>query len=144
MKKIKDVMLIFSILLVLGAIFVGSCKAQEPNNYLKIKGEILNDHNANITVYVDKNNDDNWTKVANKNIHSKYKLRLATDKNYQVFFANEYTPTKVVHIKAGEPGMYIEFVDINFEDSSERHACMYQNDKGYYTFQTKITYASLE
>jgi hypothetical protein len=148
MKTIKSFMLILSVCLILGAIAVGSCSAQAPTDYLKVKGEIFNEYNATITVYAsDDKSIDAWSKIASKTVSKKYRLRLATDKDYQIFFMSDAGHTKVVHIKAGDPGTYLEYIDIDFEGSSERHACMYQNDEGYYTFQTKIEYystASLE
>lgn len=148
MKNLKSFMLILSVALILGAIAVGSCSAQVPTNYLKVKGQIFNEYNANIIVYVQNDESVNeWSKVASRNVSKRYKLRLATDKNYQVFFMSDAGHTKVIHIASGEPGTYLEYIDIDFEGSSERHACMYQNENGYYTFQTKIEFyvkASLE
>ena len=148
MKNIKSFMLIFSVALILGAILVGSCSAQEPTNYLKVQGEIFDGYNANIIVYVEESAANNeWSKVVSKNVSKRYKLRLATDKNYQILFMSDAGHSKVVHITAGISGTYLEYVDIDFEGSPERHACMYQNNDGYYTFQTQIEYystASLE
>ena len=143
-RNFKSLMLLFSIVLLVGTIVIGACSAQSSQDYLKIKGIVSNDYNAAITVYSQNVESDEWTKVATKHISTKYRLRLATDKNYQISFISDEGFTKIVHIKAGEPGMYLEYVDIDFKGSSERHACMYQNDDGYYTFQTKIAYASLE
>jgi hypothetical protein len=148
MKNFKSLMLMFSVALILGTVITGVCSAQEPTNYLKVKGEIFNDYNAKIIVYVQEGlENDEWSKIASRDVSKKYRLRLATDKNYQIFFMSEAGHTKVIHIASGSPGTYLEYIDIDFEGSSERHACMYQNDEGFYTFQTKLEFhsrASLE
>ena len=61
--KVKNAMAIFAVLLIFGAVLVGSCSAQSSNDYLKIKGNIVNDHNADITVYSQDDSSDDWTKV---------------------------------------------------------------------------------
>ena len=140
--KVKNAMAIFAVLLIFGAVLVGSCSAQSSNDYLKIKGNIVNDHNADITVYSQDDSSDDWTKVDTKKISTKYRMRLATNLNYQIVFVSDEGKTKVIHIKSGDPGAYLEYVDIDFDGSKERNACMYQNEEGNYTFQTKIEYNS--
>jgi hypothetical protein len=147
-KTLFNFMAILAVTLITVTILVGTCFGQEPDNYLKVKGEIFNNYNATITVYVEAEGTFNeWSKVASKTVSKRYRLRIATDKSYQVFFMSDAGHTKVIHITRGEPGTYLEYIDIDFEGSPEKHACMYQNDDGYYTFQTKGEFhsrASLE
>lgn len=146
MKNIKSFMLIFSIVLILGAIVVGSCSAQTTTNYLKIKGKILNEHRSDIYIYAQDETTDKWIKTTSKSNKSKYTLRLATDKNYQIVYISDSGQTKILHIKKGEFGMFIEFVDIDFSDNKEKHACLYQKNNYEYAFQSKVEIftASLE
>lgn len=139
-------MLVLSVVLILGAIVMGSCSAQESTNYLKIKGKILNEYTADVYVYVQDEVTDKWVRTTAKRNKSKYNLRLATDKNYQIFFIGNGAPTKIVHIKSGEtPGMYHIQLDIDYTDCKERYACLYQENDNY-IFQTKMEFftASLE
>ena len=131
MKKFQNFMLLLAVTLIIGAVLVGSCSAQAPTNYLKIKGHILNDYTAEMTIYCQDEATSNWNTVIQKNVKNNYRIRLATDKNYQLIFMSDVGHTKVVHIKKGDPGMYIEYIDIDFEGSPERHK-----------FQTKIEFYS--
>jgi outer membrane lipoprotein-sorting protein len=135
--KVKNAMAILAVLLIFGAVLVNSCSAQSSRDYLKIRGNIVNDHNADITVYSQDFETDAWTMVATKKISTKYRLRLATDVDYKIVFVSDEGSTKTVHITAGDPGIYLEYVDIDFYGSNERHACMYQNNTERYVFQTK-------
>jgi len=146
MKNIKSFMLIFSIVLILGAIVVGSCSAQTTTNYLKIKGKVLNEHRSDVYVYIQDETTDKWIKNTSKSNKSKYTLRLATDKNYQIVYISDSGPTKTLYIKKGESGMFIEFVDINFKNGKEKYAYLYQKNRYEYVFQSKIEIftASLE
>lgn len=135
-------MLLFSIVLLVGTIVMGACSAQSSQDYLKLKGNILNEHKADVYVYVQEEGTDLWRKISEKKQRSSYSLRLATDKDYQVFFISNAGPTKVVHVKSGKEGMYYEYVDIDFEGSTKRHASLYQDEEDTYKLQTSIQYAS--
>lgn len=139
MKRIKDLMLISSVILILGAIVFGSCTAQTPTDYLKLKGKILAEHKADINLYIQSNETAEWIRIACKYDKSKYNLRLSPQHNYQVFFSSTAGPTKVLHIKSGESGMWIANIDIDFENSSEKNAYIYQ-EEDIYVLQTKIEY----
>ena len=147
MKNFKSLMLIFSVALILGAVLMGSCSAQTSTDYLKVKGEILNDYAADLYVYVQDESTGEWTKIVNKKSKKKYRLRLATHLNYQVVFVGIAAPTKVINIKAGNSGRWIVTLDIDYNDRRERNMCMYQGKDDLYVFQTRIEYgprASLE
>lgn len=130
-------MLMFSLTLILGAITVGSCSAQESNNYLKVKGEILNGYNANIVVYTLNADSDQWEEIAQRKVSKKYRLRLATDKDYLVLFVNDDGDGKAMKIKSGDPGTYLEYVDINFDNVNDLEAYLYQSDEYTYAFSTE-------
>jgi len=135
-KNLFNFMAILAVMLIGGAILIGSCTAQEPTNYLKVKGAILNEYNANITVYTLNQDSDTWDEVAQKTVSKRYKLRLATDKDYLVLFINDEGDAKAVRITAGDPGMFVEFIDIDFDDTDEAQAYMSQFDEYSYTFET--------
>jgi len=137
MKKIKSIALLGVIALLMGTIITGACSAQEPTNYLKVKGAILNEYNANITVYTLSETSDTWDEIAQKNVNKRYKLRLATDKEYLILFVNDDGDAKAVRINKGEPGTFVEYVDIDFNDKEEAQAYMYQSDEYTYAFQTE-------
>lgn len=133
-------MLILSMILILATVLIGICNAQEPTNYLKVKGQILKEHVADIYVYQQNDVTKKWERKIVKTNKTKYKLRLATNKNYQIVYISESGPKKTIYIKKGNPGMFIEYVDIDFKDSLEQYAYMSQNKKYEYVFQTKLVY----
>jgi len=140
--KIKNFMAILGMALIMVAIIIGSCSAQGNMNYLKIKGEVLNDYKTNVIVYGYDEVSDVWNKISTKENKSKYNLRLATNKDYRIVFMSDSGPTKTVNIKSGDPGMYIEYLDIDFDDN-DKYACMYQKNGYRYSIQTEIEYSNV-
>lgn len=139
-------MAIFAVALIMGAVLIGSCSAQENTNYLKVKGVVLNDYKTDVTVYIQNEITNEWNEITTKKDKSKYSLRLSTDNNYKIVFMGNSGDIKTIYIKSGDPGMYFEYLDIDFTNK-EKYACMYQTENERYYIQTKIEYegiASLE
>lgn len=132
----------FSVALIMGAILMGVCSAQESTNYLKVKGEVLNDYKTDITVYSLNKVTDEWNKISIKKDKSKYNFRLSTNEDYKIVFMGNSGDTKTITIKKGEPGIYLEYLDIDFTNE-DRYACMYQKNKFRYYIQTEIEYGSM-
>ena len=140
--KSRSFMAIMAVMLIAATILIGSCQAQVQTNHLKVKGEVLKDYKTDITVYSLNEVTDEWNKISIKKDKSKYNLRLATDKDYRIVFIGKSGDTKTITIRKGDPGIYLEYLDIDFTNK-EKYACMYQKNKSRYHIQTKIEYESM-
>ena len=135
-------MAILSVVLIMSAIILGSCNAQEQTNYLKVRGVVLNEHKSDVMVFIYDEVNDKWNKVSAKENKSKYKLRLATDKDYKIVFMSTSGGMKTISIKSGDPGMFIEYLDIDFSNDEE-YACMYQKNSYRYDIYTDIKFGTI-
>jgi len=140
--KAKNFMAVLATLLIMASILIASCSAQGNTDYLKVKGEVLNDYRTDIIVYSLNKVTDEWNKITTKKDKSKYSLRLATDTDYKIVFVGNAGFKKVITIKSGDPGMYLEYLDIDFKNK-DKYACMYQTENERYKIQTKIEYKSI-
>jgi hypothetical protein len=140
--KTKNFIAVLSMILIASAILVGSCNAQEQMNYIKVKGVVLNDHKSDVMVFIYDEVNDKWNKVSTKENKSKYNLRLATDKDYKIVFMSTSGGMKTISIKSGDPGMFVEYLDIDFSNG-EKYACMYQKNSYRYNIQTEIEFGTI-
>lgn len=128
-RMMRNFMLLFSTILILGSISVGTSHAQEPENYLKLKGKVLNEQRADIVIYAQSN--DEWVECSSKSNKSKYSLRLSTNKDYKIVFTYSDDATKTLFVKSGDPGMYLEFIDIDFKNKNSNKKYMLQKKHRY-------------
>jgi hypothetical protein len=135
-------MAILSMALILGVIIMGSCSAQTSTNYLKVKGQIVNDHTADIYLYAQSEEDGAWEQVKRKNRKNRYSFKLSTDVEYQIIFVGVSGPNKVIHVKSGNPGTFIEYVDIDFNKNNGKHATLSPVPNDRYKFITSLEYTS--
>lgn len=143
MKKTKSAMLIFGLMLILTTILVGSAKGQSSTDYFKIKGDVVNDYKADIYLYAKV--DGTWEQVSSKLNKDRYSFRLATNIDYRIVFLGHGASTKVVTIKAGDPGLYLEYVDIDFNKNKSKYAFLEQTSNDRYSFRLEEYYtASLQ
>jgi len=140
MKSAKSFMAILSVILILGAIMIGSCSAQTNTNYLKVKGHIVNDYTADIYLYAQSEDDEAWEQVKQKRNKNRYSLKLSTNIEYQIVFVGASGPNKVIHVKSGNPGTFIEYVDIDFNKNNGKHATLSPVPNDRYKFTTSLEY----
>lgn len=145
MKTLKSFMLILSIALVLGAVLVGSCSAQSPTNYLKVKGKVIGADHADVQVFALNESTNTWEEVIHKTDKTRYNLRLSTNVEYEVFFTADNGYIKHLHIYSGKNGMWIKPLDVDFTKNT-LHASMYQNEDltDYVVMIPQTSYALLE
>ena len=129
MKQLKSFMLLVSMALIIGAVLIGACNAQETTNYLKVKGKIIGSNATDIQVFEYNDVSCEWEEIHRKVKKSKYFMRLATDKDYKVFFTADNGYIKSLHIHSGDPGMWIKPLDVDFNNTGNLNAMMYQNDE---------------
>lgn len=143
MKKARVFMMLFSVALIMVTIILGVSSAQEPDNYFKLKGEVLNGDKVDITLY-ERDFNGVWFLSKELKSKSKYRLRISTNVNYQVIFSYPGKKTKVLNIIAGVPGVYLEYVDIDFGKDQENRAYMYQEiGTDRYIFEVESVYYSI-
>ncbi len=140
MKSAKSFMAILSVILILGAIMIGSCSAQTNTNYLKVKGHIVNDYTADIYLYAQSEDDGAWEQVKQKRNKNRYSFKLSTNIEYQIVFVGASGPNKVIHVKSGNPGTFIEYVDIDFNKNNGKHATLSPVPNDRYKFMTSLEY----
>ena len=128
MKTLKNFMAILAITLITATILIGSCFAQQPTNYLKVKGEIIGSKHTEIQIFEYDETKDEWNEIRLSMKKTKYFMRLATDKEYQVFFTADNGCIKRLHIHSGNPGMWIKSLNVDFTKTNSIHASMYQNE----------------
>ena len=135
MKNFKSIMCILSIIAITLVITLGyACGQTASDNYLKIKGKILDGHTADITVYQE--NDKGWDLVRTIKSRNVYSLRLDPESNYYILFDNQEGLTKVLYVDAGSTGMWIMELDINFYEKDIKYARLYQHStRNDYTFK---------
>jgi hypothetical protein len=126
MKNLKGFIIILSVTMVLLTILIGSCSAQTPINYLKIKGEIKNSEITNVVVLKEISKD-NFEVIENVKKRNKYYLRLDTKYNYLVFFTSDKNITKKLEIQSGKPGMWIQKLNIDFNADKKVNAKLVQD-----------------
>ena len=141
MKNLKSFMLLFSIALILGAVLVGSCTAQEPMNYLKLKGKVVSDNTTDIHVYSFNEVSSEWEKIESKYQKKKYSLRLSTSLEYQVHFMADNGSSKTMYIQPGEEGMWITYLDVDFNKTNSTRALLCQNNENDNYDVTLMPYA---
>ena len=128
MKTLKNFMAILAITLITATILIGSCFAQQPTNYLKVKGEIIGSKHTEIQIFEYDETKDEWNEIRLSMKKNKYFMRLATDKEYQIFFTADNGYIKRLHIHSGNPGMWIKSLNVDFTKTNSIHASMYQNE----------------
>ncbi len=142
MKSAKSFMAILSVILILGAIMIGSCSAQTNTNYLKVKGHIVNDYTADIYLYAQSEDNGAWEQVKQKRNKNRYSFILSTDIEYQIVFVGASGPNKVIHVRSGNPGTFIEYVDIDFNKNNGKHATLSPVLNDRYKFETSLEYTA--
>jgi len=121
-------MAIVAVALLVATVLIGSCSAQEPTDYLKVKGKVIGSNATDVQVFEYDDVECKWVQTYEKERKSSYSLRLATDKEYQIFFTASNGAIKTIHIHSGEPGLWVKMLDIDFEKTSNLKAMMYQNE----------------
>lgn len=124
-----NILMLLSVTAILTVIGIGCASAQTaPDNYLKMKGKVLDNRTADITVWAD--NDGDWKSVRTMKNRSKYSLKLDPEENYYIVFVDNTDGTKkVLHVDAGTTGMWIMQLDINFDQNSVKYARLYRDPK---------------
>ena len=126
MKRFISIMMLFAFTACLIGCDCGKASAQTaPDNYLKMKGKILDGKTADITVF--QQNGDNWTQVRTMKSRTNYSLKLNPEENYYVIFNSTDGLNKVLYVDAGSTGMWMMYLDINFEQRNIKYARMYQH-----------------
>jgi hypothetical protein len=119
MKKLLGVLMLIAV--------VFSSSAQESTNYLKLKGKILNDHKSSVQVFEYNIDTEQWAEIINKDNRSSYSFRLSTSKDYKIFFQSDKGYSKMININAGNKGMWLEKIDIDFNLRDNTVLTMIQN-----------------
>ena len=104
-----------------------------PDNYLKMKGRILDGHTADITVFQE--NDGDWESIRTMKSRKNYSLKLNPESNYYILFESGDSLNKVLYVDAGSTGMWIMQLDINFDQKNIKYARMYQQTTKDYGFK---------
>ena len=106
-----------------------------PDNYLKMKGKVLDGHTADITVF-QINDNGGYDIIRTMKSRTSYTLKLNPESNYYVVFDSGSGLNKSLYVDAGCVGMWSLQLDINFDQRHIKYARMYQlpstND---YTFK---------
>jgi len=130
MKKVLGLIMLIAI--------VFTAAAQEPTNYLRLKGKVLKDYKTTVQVFEYDNDTERWSEIVNKDNRSSYSLRLSTRKDYKIFFQSDRGQSKVIEIKSGSPGMWVEKIDIDFDRINATYLTMKQRGTyNPYEFVTK-------
>ena len=114
-------------------------------NHLVVKGDII-DVKADVNVFEFNSATGEWNQIEELCNKSRYKLYLNPTKNYQVWFSNVELGTKVLHIDAGDPGVWSKYIGIDFHQGGNTYARIYQDKPDYdYILETvEYSYASVE
>lgn len=94
----------------------------DQQNYLNLKGEILNGYSADIELFKYVITSNEWISIYYKRNKVKYNFKLDPQFNYQVFFLSNQGQIKVLHVDAGEKGIWTKEVDIDFDQEHLLHA----------------------
>jgi hypothetical protein len=132
MKKLISIMMLLSLTMCFVACNCDEASAQTaPDNYLKVKGKILDGNTADIMVFAEDGG--TWTKVRSMKSRKSYSVKLNPEENYNIVFTSADGIKKVMKVEAGNTGMWIMHLDINFKEYTVKYARMYQvgPDKDY-------------
>jgi outer membrane lipoprotein-sorting protein len=130
MKNLKSIMCIVSVLAVLVSILLGCAYGQTaPDNYLKMKGNVLNGKTADISVFQEDGLE--WTQVRTMKSRKSYLIKLDPEQNYYVIFESPDGLRKVMYVDGGSTGMWVMQLDIDFSKTSIKYARMYQEKEDY-------------
>lgn len=150
LKKINALLLTVFITVFFLVITIGSVSGQsvklDQQNCLILKGKILNGYTAEIAVFQYFYNTGKWVMMYSKKNKTRYSLQVNPQLNYQIFFLGNNGEVKVLHIDAGNKGMWEKEVDIDFDLSNLKHAKMYQipNKKDYHLVIVSNDYMSIK
>ena len=130
-KLFKNIALFFTIqfiMLMIGfTILIGSASGQSnPQNYLLLKGKVLNGYTAEIAAFQYFDDTGKWDMIYSKKNKTYYSFLLNPQQNYQIFFLSNDGQVKVLHIDAGNKGMWEKEVDVDFDKVNIKHAKIYQ------------------
>ena len=129
-----NLLCILSIIAITAFVLIGHTYGQiTSDNYLKMKGKILDGYTANITVYQEHNGD--WSPIKTIKSRKNYSFKLNPKSNYYILFESTDGLNKVLYIDAGSKGTWVVNLDINFESRHIKHARMYQYANKNYTFR---------
>lgn len=135
MKKFISIMMLFAFTAILVGCDCGKASAQTaPDNYLKMKGKVLDGNTADITVF-QLNDNEGWDKVRTMKSRKNYTLKLNPEENYYVIFESPDGLMKTMHVDAGHTGMWIMQLDIDFDIRNIKYARMYQHPTKGYNFK---------
>ncbi len=125
-KNIIPSLNVQSIIIIGLVIIIGSTSGQpHQQNYLLLKGKVLRGYTAEIAVF--QYFDSTSTLVYLKKNKTNYSLVLNPQLNYQIFFLSNDAQIKVLHIDAGEEGIWVKEVDVDFDLTNIKHAKIYQS-----------------
>lgn len=134
MKNLKSIMCILAMFAIAVTIVLGCAYGQTaPDNYLKMKGKVLDGHTADITVFQENGGD--WTPVRTMKSRKNYSLKLNPESNYYILFESADGLNKVLYVDAGSTGMWIMQLDINFDQRNIKYARMSQHTSKDYTLK---------
>ena len=135
MKNLKNLLAVLSVSILILIIGVGYASAQtSTTNYLKMRGKILDNKTADISVFQE--DDGDWTEVKTYKSKKHYLLRLNPEENYYVSFISSDGLTKVMYVDGGNIGAWMMHLDIDFKTKSIKHARVFQDPSNKdYTFK---------
>ena len=129
-KNINSLLTVLLIITFIGIITTDSVLGQtNQQNCLKIKGKIINGYTAEIAAFQYSDNTSKWVMIYSKKNKTNYSLVLNPQLNYQIFFLSNNGQVKVLHIDAGDKGMWEKEVDVDFDKAYIKHAKIYQAHK---------------
>ena len=130
MKRFISIMMLFTFTIALVSCHCGEASAQTaPDNYLKMKGKVLDGKTADITVFQEYDGD--WKEVRTMKSRTNYSLKLDPEQHYYVVFNSNDGLNKVMYVDAGKTGMWIMHLDIDFNVQNIKYARMYQSKNDY-------------
>jgi hypothetical protein len=122
-KHITVTTLLYSLLIVLSYYnysygFYSDCiphKDNNPNNYLRLKGKVLNEDKVSIRVFEYNDSTQTWKETKHIKKSFRYDIYVDPTKHYQIWFANKYS-TKKLYVLKGHPGPYFFELDVDFDN----------------------------
>lgn len=134
MKNLKNFACLTFMFAITACILCGFAYGETaPDNYLKMKGKVLDGYTADITVFQEIDGD--WISVRTMKSRKNYTLKLNPESNYYVLFDSGDGLHKVLYVDAGTTGMWIMQLDINFDQKNIKYARVYQHPTNGYNFK---------
>ena len=103
---------------------------------LKIKGKVLSERKADITVFKKESN--NWVMIRSMKSRKKYDIKLSPIEHYYIVFVSNDGIKKALFVEGGNVVNVVMKLDVDFNEWSVKYATLYQNSyTNYYRLKNK-------